>query len=259
MKTIQDEDLILIIHDDKKYLKRASPGKSFHGKGGILQFSDLIGRTYGMRIGMYDIYEPTIEDMIMYGVKRETQIVYPKDAMYICFKLNLKDGSRLLEAGTGSGALTCVFSRAVGESGTVVTCEKEERHFKNARKNIERFSEHDNVVARHGDLTECEERGFDAVFIDVREPWHYLDKARECLEPSGLIGMIVPTANQVSEILKEIGKSFGAVEVIEVMLRRYKTVAERFRPEDRMVAHTGYLIFARKLDGIIIKAANDEK
>ncbi len=248
MKRIAENDLVLIIYKDKRYLKKAAPDKSFHGKGGTINFLDLVGKPFGIRYREYGIYEPTMEDVLMYGLKRETQIVYPKDAAFICFKLSLKCGSNVLEIGTGSGALTFIFSRMVGPQGSVVSFEKEERHFKNAKKNMEHFTEWNNVKLNYGDVAGCRETGFDAAFIDVREPWIHLDKASELIKHSGLVGMIVPTANQLTEILKELPNCFGDIEVLEIILRKYKTVAERVRPVDRMVAHTGYLVFARKID-----------
>ncbi|MBA4418468.1 MAG: methyltransferase type 11 [Syntrophus sp. (in: bacteria)] len=258
MKAIQENDLVLIIHKDKKYLKRVMPDKSFHGKGGVINFPDLIGMNFGIRYLQYDLYEPTMEDIIMYGLARETQIVFPKDSFFIPFKLNLKHGSRVFEAGTGSGALTYMFSHTVGPEGTVVSLEKEERHFRNAKKNIERFLPWKNVEMHNQDIMSFSGEAFDAAFIDVREPWIYLEKVRSFLKESGSVGMIVPTANQVSDILKEFHKGFGNVEVLEIMMRKYKTVAERVRPEDRMVAHTGYLLFGRKLTGGQPKAGNDD-
>jgi tRNA (adenine57-N1/adenine58-N1)-methyltransferase catalytic subunit len=253
MKKIDENDLVLIIHKDRKYLKRVAADKSFQGKGGSFNFGDLIGKPYGIRWAGYDVYEPTIEDIIMYGLMRETQIIFPKDGFYIPFKLNVKSGSRVLEVGTGSGALTYLFSHAVGPDGVVVSFEKEDRHFRNAKKNMERVLEWKNVELRHEDIVDYDEAGFDAAFIDVREPWMYLEKARGLVKESGTVGMIVPTANQVSDILKEIHKGFGNVEVLEIMLRKYKTIAERVRPEDRMIGHTGYLIFGRKLEGMDVQ------
>jgi tRNA (adenine57-N1/adenine58-N1)-methyltransferase len=224
----------------------------------------------------------------MYGVRRETQIVYPKDACYICFKLSLKHGDRVIEVGTGSGALTLLFSRAVGPAGMVVSFEKEERHYKNARKNIERFAGSPNVDLRLADVIDfhgpargnlSSEHGeregeagyplaggalpmegatrapviaqegteFDAAFIDVREPWSVLERVWGSLKVSGSLGIIVPTTNQVSETLRALQPLFGDIEVLEIFLRKYKTVADRLRPDDRMVAHTGYLIFGRKV------------
>lgn len=244
---IEENGYVLIVYKDKRYFKKMEPGKSFHGKGGIINFSDLIGTEYGVRQGFYEIFEPTMEDIIMYGLRRETQIVYPKEAYHICFKLNLKNGSKLCEAGAGSGALTCMFSRMVGPEGRVVSFEKEERHFKNARKNIERYAELKNVDLRQGDIMDFDETGLDAAFIDVREPWLIIEKVRDFMRGSAYLGIIVPTTNQVIETLRSLNDGFGDIEVLELMLRRYKTIPERVRPEDRMVAHTGFLIFARKL------------
>lgn len=250
MKKITENDLILIIYKDRRYLKKLQIDKSFHGKGGTINFADLTGLPFGIRYGQYEIYEPSMEDIIMYGLKRETQIVFPKDAGFISFRLGLSNGSKMLEIGTGSGALTYAFSCSVGPDGSVVSFEKEERHHKNAKKNIERFAKWDNTRLYYGDVEEFEENDFDAVFIDVREPWMCFEKAGKLLKNSGLLGIIVPTANQISDTLKVLNNYFGDIEVLEIMLRRYKTVAERVRPVDRMVAHTGYLIFARKIISI---------
>jgi tRNA (adenine57-N1/adenine58-N1)-methyltransferase len=248
MSVIQDNGLILIIYKDKEYLKRITPDQSFHGKGGALNYSDIIGKKYGIRVGEYDIYAPTIEDIVMYAFKRETQIIYPKDSFYITFKINAKNASRVLEVGTGSGVLTYVLAHAVGPQGKVVTFELEERHYKNARKNIEKYGEWGNVELHNEDVTNYFEGGFDAAFIDVREPWICLEKVRSLMKGSASVGMIVPTANQISELLKALENGFGHVEVMEIMHRKYKTVAERVRPQDRMIAHTGYLVFARKIE-----------
>jgi len=247
MAFMRENDLILIVYQGNRYLKKLEPKKNFHGKGGTLDFSSLVGLPYGIRQGHYEVFEPTVEDIIMYGLRRETQIVYPKDACYICFKLSLKHGDRVIEVGTGSGALTVLFSRAVGSSGKVVSFEKEERHYKNARKNVERFADACNIDLRFADVSEHESAEFDAAFIDVREPWSVLEKVWASLRASGSLGIIVPTTNQVSETLRALQPLFGDVEVLEILLRKYKTVADRLRPDDRMVAHTGYLIFGRKV------------
>lgn len=247
---ISPNDLAVIVYRDKKYLKRIEEGKSFHGKGGILPFASVIGCPWGTRFGEYDVFRPTIEDVIMYGIRRETQIVFPKDAFFTCQKLDLRCGSRVLEIGTGSGAFTLLLSRVVGPEGLVVSIEKEERHHKNAQKNLAKYLELRNVTLHHGDAAEFEGREFDAAFVDVREPWLYMERLRTFLRPGAMAGFIVPTANQVSECLQSLKQGFGDVEVVEILFRRYKTVAARLRPEDRMVGHTGYLLFARKIEMI---------
>lgn len=250
VKAIEDGQLILIIWRGRRYLKRIASDQSFHGKGGMLKYGDLIGKPYGIRIGDYDIFEPTIEDIVMYGLKRETQIVFPKESFYIAFRLSLKKGSRVLEVGTGSGANTFILSHAVGPDGRVVSFEQEERHFRNAKKNIERFCDWDNVELHNEEFTGYEGEAFDAAFIDVREPPAVLENVRNAVKMSAPIGMILPTANQVSDVLKALEEGYGDTEVLEILIRKYKTVAERVRPNDRMIAHTGYLVFTRKLETI---------
>jgi tRNA (adenine57-N1/adenine58-N1)-methyltransferase len=247
-KTIEDGQLILIIWRGRRYLKRIALDQSFHGKGGMLRYGDLIGKPYGIRLGDYDIFEPTIEDIVMYGLKRETQIVFPKESFYIAFRLSLKKGSRVLEVGTGSGANTFIMSHAVGPDGHIVTYEQEERHFRNAKRNIERFCDWDNVEFHNEEFAGWQGEEFDAAFIDVREPPAVLDQVRDAVKGSAPIGMILPTANQVSDVLKALEEGWGDTEVLEILIRKYKTVAERVRPNDRMIAHTGYLVFTRKLE-----------
>lgn len=247
MPKIEDGTYVLIVHNDRRYLKRVKKGESYFGKGGRLSYDELIGKEFGFKYGEYAILEPTLEDVIMLGLRRETQIVYPKDSAYVCLKLNLKNGSKVLEIGAGSGGLTLVFSRACGKEGKVVSLEREERHYKNLKKNLESFGELANVDLILGDVDSIKGDEFDACFIDVREPWLYTEKIWEVLKPSGVVGTIVPTANQISETLKGLERGFANIEVLEILIRPYKTVPERIRPVDRMVAHTGYLIFARKV------------
>jgi tRNA (adenine57-N1/adenine58-N1)-methyltransferase catalytic subunit len=249
MDEIRENELIVVAYKGKKYLKKLEVGKAFHGQGGILPFSSVVGMQWGTSFGEYEVFRPTIEDIIMYGVRGETQIIFPKDAFFICHKLNLKCGDRVLEVGTGSGAMTLLLSRAVGPDGRVVSIEKEEKHHKNAKKNLDKLQEFQNIDLLNMDVTDFEEAAFDAAFVDVREPWLYLDRVAGLMKGSACLGSIVPTANQVSETLPGLHEHFGDVEVIEMLFRTYKTLAARLRPEDRMIGHTGYLMFGRKVIG----------
>jgi tRNA (adenine57-N1/adenine58-N1)-methyltransferase catalytic subunit len=248
MNIMQENDLVVVAYRDKRYLKRLEPDKSFHGKGGILPFTMVIGSPRGTRFGEYEVFAPTIEDVMMYGVRRETQIVFPKDAFFALSKLDVRPGAFVLEIGTGSGAMTLLLSRSVGSEGMVSTVEKEERHFKNAKKNVEKYREFDNVDFHNADVADFEGGPFDAAFVDLREPWLFMDKIASLLKGGAVVAFILPTTNQVSDTLQALRQKFGSVEVVEILFRTYKTLAARLRPEDRMIGHTGYLVFARKLD-----------
>jgi tRNA (adenine57-N1/adenine58-N1)-methyltransferase len=162
-------------------------------------------------------------------------------------KLSVRPGVAVLEAGTGSGGLTTVLAQAVGPTGRVISYEVREDMQNLARKNLERVGLADRVTFKLRDIAS----GFDetdvyALFLDVPNPWDYTGQAYRALQSGGFFGSLVPTTNQVSELLVSMRREgFEFVEVCEVLLRYYKPVPERLRPTDRMVAHTGFLIFGR--------------
>ncbi|RLJ70666.1 tRNA (adenine57-N1/adenine58-N1)-methyltransferase [Hydrogenivirga caldilitoris] len=242
----QEGDWILVRYLDKKYLKRLELKQSLNVKKNTLKFSEVIGKPDGIKIGKFEVFKPTLEEIIVLGFERKTQIIYPKDAFYIAFKLGLSKEKRVLEFGTGSGALCAVLSQLAGE---VYTYEAVERFYNTARKNLERFNLGKNVKFHNLDFSEVEvEKGFfDAAFVDVREPTPYLRKLHTSLKEGAPVGFLLPTSNQVVELLKNTEGLFGNVEVLEILTRYYKTVPERFRPEDTMVGHTAYLLFCRKV------------
>ncbi|MDQ7081776.1 MAG: hypothetical protein Q9N34_01350 [Aquificota bacterium] len=134
---LKEGDWILIRYEDRKYLKRLDPSQSLSVRKDVLKFSELVGKPEGIKIGRFEIFRPSLEDVIVLGFERKTQIIYPKDAFYIAFKLGLTKSSKVLEFGTGSGALCAVLSRLAGE---VHTYEAVERFYKVAKKNLDRFS-----------------------------------------------------------------------------------------------------------------------
>ncbi|WP_457601329.1 tRNA (adenine-N1)-methyltransferase [Hydrogenivirga sp.] len=242
----REGDWALIRYGDRRYLKRLDPKGSLSVRGDLLRFSEVIGKPPGVRLGKFEVFSPTLEELVVLGFERKTQIIYPKDAFFIAFKLGLSRDKRVLEFGTGSGALCAVLSQLAGE---VHTYEAVERFYKVARKNLERFGLGGNVRLHNKDFSEAvvEEGFFDAAFVDVREPVPYLDKLHLSLKDGAAVGFLLPTANQVIDLLGNVGERFGNVEVLEIITRSYKTVSERFRPEDTMVGHTAYLLFCRKL------------
>ena len=167
---------------------------------------------------------------------------------YILVRAGVVPGSVVVESGSGSGASTLMFAFAVGDSGHVFSYERRPEFSELAKRNLEQAGLAHRVTFKLKDIAEgFDERDADVVFLDVREPWLYMRQAMEALASGGTLVVLVPTTNQVSETLRAM-QSFPLVdiEVSEILLRHYKPNPDRLRPEDRMVAHTAFLIFARK-------------
>ncbi|MBF8282441.1 MAG: tRNA ((58)-N(1))-methyltransferase TrmI [Anaerolineales bacterium] len=252
MTTAQAGDVVQLVgRDHKHFILRLTPGQQLHTHRGIFEHDALIGRTLGTEVfthrgDPFFLLQPSTDDLIR-EIKRNSQIIYPKDIGFILMKLSVRPGVTVVEAGTGSGGLTTVLAQAVGPTGCVISYEVREDMQNLARKNLERVGLADRITFKLRDIAE----GFDetdvyALFLDVPNPWDYTGQAYRALQSGGFFGSLVPTANQVSELLVSMRREgFDFVEVCEVLLRYYKPVPDRLRPTDRMVAHTGFLIFGR--------------
>lgn len=250
----REGDIVMLVGEDgKRVLVQLQRGGQWHTHRGLVRHDDILDRPLGRMVAtqlgqVYLVLEPSTHDLIRY-IKRSTQIIFPKDAAYIVQRLNLYPGRRVVEAGTGSGGLTLAMARAVMPTGRVYSYEERAAMSNLARRNLERLRLLDYVELRVQDVAEgFAEREVDACFLDLREPWLHLAAARTALKDGGFFGSLVPTANQVSELLKAMeAHGFLDLEVQELLLRSYKPIADRLRPADRMVAHTGYLVFGRKV------------
>jgi len=226
-------------------------GDTLQTHQGVLKHDDLIGQPLGTEVVSHRGYaflmlEPSTDDLIR-DLKRNSQIMYPKDIGFILMKMAVRPGVRVVEAGTGSAGLTIVLAQAVGDNGQIYTYETREDMQNLARKNVARLGLTQRVTFKLRDIADgFDETEADALFLDVPNPWDYLGQARAALKGGGFFGSILPTTNQVSDLLIALHRAgFEFAEVCEVLIRYYKTVPARLRPEDRMVAHTGFLIFAR--------------
>ena len=255
MDVAKENDLVLLIGQDRKqFIQRLKAGGQLQTHRGIVRHDDLLGQPLGREIRShldypFVIVEPSTFDLITL-LKRTTQIMYPKDIGYVLVKLNVMPGSRVVEAGTGSGGLTLALARAVGGGGRVYSYEARQDILQLAQKNLDGLGLADAVEFKLRDIAEgLDERDVDALFLDVRRPWAYLEQVIDALKDSGFFGAILPTTNQVVELIRalEAVQTFAQIEVEEILVRPYKAVPTRLRPMDRMVAHTGYLIFARKV------------
>lgn len=251
---------------DKEHLITFKTGGRFDTHHGFILHDTMIGQPWGSILHTntghpYLILPPSTHDLIRH-IKRSSQVIFPKDSAHICMKMNIKPGAVVLESGCGSGGLTLALATYVGTTGRVYSQEIREDFLALAQRNM---LKHGLQVQCHFILGDGRE-GFkvpekvDAVFLDMPQPESCVFQARAVLKDGGWFGSLVPTANQCQELLRAFenmpGRAgYGLVEVEEVITRGYKVVPDRFRPRDRMIAHTGYLIFARA----VIKPARESE
>jgi len=231
---------------------KVEEGKTFHTHKGYIKLDELIGKEFGVAFKsslgiLFTALKPTLEDYIMKS-SRKTQITYPKDIALIVMFSGIGPGSRVVESGTGTGALTTALAHYVKPNGKVYTYEYREEFQKNAEKNLRRTNLLEFVELKSGDITTgIEECDLDAVVLDLAVPWLVVSHAYEALKPSGTIVSFSPTIDQVVktvEALKE--NNFVFIETVECMMRAMQVERGKTRPHTMMTGHTGYITHARK-------------
>ncbi|MBN1565726.1 MAG: tRNA (adenine-N1)-methyltransferase [Anaerolineae bacterium] len=253
--TVQAGDIVLIIGKDRRsFIRTVKEGQRFETHFGYIDFDDLIGFPYGGQFPTHKghklfVLMPNTDDIISH-LKRDGQIIFPKDLGYIGLKLGIRPGVRVIEAGSGSGGLTLFLAMLVGQEGHVYSYERREKMMERALLNVRRLDLLDRVTFHLHDIEDgFKENDVEALFLDVREPWDYLPQARAALRGGGFFGAIVPTVNQVVALVDKLYDGpWYLLEVEELIRRPYKTIPERIRPEDQMIGHTGFLIFARAVE-----------
>jgi tRNA (adenine57-N1/adenine58-N1)-methyltransferase len=251
----QAGDLALLVGlRHKHFIFPLIPGGDFHTHRGILRHDELIGKPWGSQVfshmgAPFFLLQPALADLLI-DLKRNTQIMYPKDIGFILTSLSIGPGQRVLEAGTGSGSMTIALAYAVGPQGQVISYEVRPDMQNLARKNLERLGLDSRVDFKLADIADgFTETDVDAVFLDLPNPWDYVAQVRAALKPGGFFCGLLPTFNQVAQLLQSLRREhFAFVEVCELLLRYYKPEPARLRPTDRMVAHTGFLIFGRRVE-----------
>jgi len=251
---IQPGDLVQLTSPSNKiYFVRLIPGGELHTHRGVIRFDDLIGVPWGSQVyshqgSTFFLLQPGLADLLK-EIKRNTQIMYPKDIGFILVTMGIGSGQHVIEAGTGSGSLTTALAWAVGSIGRITSYETRPEMQNLARKNLDRLGLAERVTFTLKDIAEgFDEKNVDALFLDLPNPFDYIPQVRSALKPGGFFGSILPTVNQVERLLPVLhNNNFAFTDVCEVLLRHYKPVYDRFRPTDRMVAHTGYLIFSRPI------------
>jgi tRNA (adenine57-N1/adenine58-N1)-methyltransferase catalytic subunit len=245
----------------RSHLITLRPGGSFHTHRGTLGHDDLIGGPEGVVVRSsggtpYVAFRPLLADFTL-AMRRGAAVVYPKDAAQIVAFADVFPGARVLEAGAGSGALSCWLLRAVGEKGSVTSFERRPDFAEVARRNVEQFFGGPPAAWRlvtaefaaddpAGDLTPAD---FDRVILDMLAPWDYVDAVAELLVPGGLTCCYVATTTQLSRTVEALRGHDGFDEPAawESLIRGWHVDGLAVRPEHRMVGHTGFLVTARRL------------
>ena len=240
----------------KHFILALQAGAKFETHRGILQHDDLIGKPWGTQVfshigSPFFLLQPSLADLIN-ELPRTTQILYPKDIGFILITMGVGPGQTVMEAGTGSGSMTTALASAVGPQGRVISYEVKPDVQNLARKNLTRFGLEARVDFKLRDIVQgFDETNIDAFFLDVPNPYDYAGQVRAALKPGGYMCCLIPTFNQVEKTLLALRQTrFAFVEVCELLLRYYKPEPARIRPTDRMVAHTGFLIFARRIEPV---------
>lgn len=250
-------DTVLIYIDPKrKYVVKLAEEKILGTDKGFIKHNEIIGKKYGDIIHTSRgvrafILKPLLIDYLQ-GIRRATQVIYPKDASLMIYLSSIKPGSVVLEAGVGSGFLTVSLANFVGNKGKVVGFDICEEHLRIARENIEKLGFSERVELVLGDIRDeslVVDGVFDAVFYDLPDPWNALNTAYKVLKPSSPILVYVPTVNQVEKTVLSMREHGGFIDihVYEVLLREYNVEKNATRPYTLMIGHTGYVIFARKI------------
>lgn len=254
MKITDGAYVLFFYQATKNWLTKIEKSKKLHTHIGIIDFDQVLGLEYGSSIvtpkqkRVY-LVEPTIYDFVMKS-DRKTQIVYPKDLGYIAIRTGLKSGSNVLEIGTGSASLTTFFASLVGPSGHVFTYDVNEEFMEIARKNLKKSDMEKNVSMYKRDIMKegLELSEMDVAIIDLGDPWNVLHIVHKCLKSSGSVAIICPTMNQLEKTSKhmyEIG--FTDIESTEILIRNIEAREGKTRPSMRMIGHTTYLLFGRKI------------
>ena len=257
MRSLEAGELIVLIDKaGRRHRVRLKAGERHSLHSGVIDHDALIGRTEGVvvttQLGARLLaVRPTFAEQVT-GRQRQAQPIYPKDLGAILVAADIHPGARVLEAGTGTGALTLALLRAVGPEGRVVSYEQREEFLEAARRAISDTlgGVPANLDLKLGDIyLGVPERDMDRVMLDLPEPWQAVMAAKEALRPGGIIFAHCPNVSQVQrffECLRE-ARGFGMLEVFEVLQRGWTVRGRSMRPSHRMVAHTGFLSFARRL------------
>ncbi len=257
MTALQDGERIhLVDSKNRHYALTLKGGDVFQLSGERIAHDSLIGKPDGTLVTLSAgrrllALRPTLSEYVL-KMPRGAQVLYPKDLGVIVQWADIYPGARVFEAGTGSGALTMALLRAVGDRGHVFSYEAREDFAKTAMNNIERYlGPSKNLTVRQKNAYEgIEETELDRVILDLPEPWQVIPHAALALRSGGIYLSYVPTIPQVMQTVEALHRVavFSMIQSFETLLRTWNIEGRSVRPDHRMVAHSGFLTVARKVE-----------
>ncbi len=252
---VEGESCLLYDDRGKQYLLTLKTGADFHYDKGVVAHDQIIGVPEGTTLRSsrdfpVTVLRPRLADYVL-RMKRGAAVMYPKDTSAIVTWADIAPGSTVLEAGTGSGALTLALSRAAGADGRVVTVDTREDHQTHAKRLIERFTGTmpANIEFRVGDVADnVADVQPNRIVLDLPEPWHCAQVAAEGLAGGGVFAAYLPTVPQVQQLrdVIETSRAFMEIDTFEILMRSWAVSGRSVRPEHRMVGHTGFITVARR-------------
>ena len=258
MTLIKEGDEIYLVLDHRRnYKVQVQKDKQFHTHKGFIELGELINQPYGITVTSslgvsFYVLKPLIRDRVL-KTDRRTQVLYPKDIGYILLQLGIGPGSTVVEAGTGSGALTMALANVVRPNGKVYSYDINEKHQNTAAKNIQKSGLMPYVDLDILDITKgIPQEDVDAVILDMATPWQVIEHAWKAMAGSAVFLSFSPIIEQVMKTTEELNKHpFIEIETVELMLREITVAYNKTRPKTQMIGHSGYLTSARKVTKLL--------
>lgn len=249
------DPVVFVDREGREHFEILGPGRVTDIRGNLIAHERLFDAPEGVRVRgsravEFRVVRATLTQNVRY-MQRHAQIIYPKDLALLVTYADLFPGARVIEGGYGSGALSTAILRAIGASGQLTTYELRPEAKNRADKNVRAYlgEIHNHVVHIANLYDGIAERDVDRILLDVPEPWDVLPHAAQALRPGGLLAVYVPTAIQLQRFVLEAhaSKAFLPAESLETIERWWRVTRESLRPEQKMIGHTGFLCFARRI------------
>ncbi|MEM0188012.1 MAG: tRNA (adenine-N1)-methyltransferase [Saccharolobus sp.] len=251
---LNEGDPVVIWIDNKRvYIVRLEKGKKLHTDKGYVLHDDMIGLEYGSSIKLSTgirayLLKPSVHDLYSKGLKRPSQVLYPKDIGYILISTRIGKVKKVVEAGTGSGFLTIALALNLNDDAKIYTYDIREDMQNIAKFNAKVLGVENNIIFKIKDVREgIDEKDVDAIFLDMPDPWNVIPSVCDALVPSAPLVAFIPTVNQIEKTYFAMKNArMVDIHVEELILREYQVKENAVRPRNIGITHTGFIVRGRK-------------